>query len=471
MSDEYNMPEAADEDRQKKSGGGGRPRSLKVQRLRPYKEGDTVANHLQYLLFNPSVFDMYRGVVDPKYRTYWMPLYFHYMGANNKDRTTALCKKKMNNYYAEKFGAPIVFAPVICPTCGTPGVFANCVKCHASLGMRVRDDLCPSCDEAERWWRKYNAEWVVQLQARGLGSDPDARYKIKRENLTFYKELTGSGTQLRHLQEVASNWSPSDRFVYIVFDIDKMQKRRSLMEGEPEETTMTLLFSGTTVQEALEQKHKNQKRFWDASVGMEIVVTRDTRNGLERAEYKVDDAAGPTFTPDWIAYFTNYAVMPDPSTEVQVLAYDDHVNKAGLALTREEVVAAPAQPGQPPASAPVTAPAAPPAGVPAAGPPVQPPQTQAPMGIGRPQPAPAPFTPPAAPPTTAPSAPAPAPFTPPAAPTTAGPPPLTAVPSAPPLATAPPPAAPPAVPAGAPAEAAPPAPTTPQDNMGRRQTW
>jgi len=452
--DEYNVPAAVEEDRQQR-GGGGRNYSVNQQRLRPYREGSTEANHLQFLLYNPAIWDMFRGVIAPSTRTYWMPTYHHYMGGG-KDRVSTLCKKKMNTYYAEKYGAPVIFAPVACPECGTIGVFANCVKCHTTLGLRVRDDLCPSCDEADRKWRDYDAEWEVVFRERRMPVDESVkktRGKLKREQNALYKELSGSGTKIKEKQEIASAWSPRDRFIYVVFDIDKMMRRRTLQEGEPEETRMTLLFSGTTVQQALEGKHNNRKRFWDPTAGMEIVITRDTRNGLEQARYTVDDAAGPTFAPEWIEYLTNYSAMPDPSAEMQVLGYDEHVNKAGLTLTREEVVA---QPG--PASPPTTA----------ASPPYVPPPTSAPtpgvpstppVGLGRPPvSAPTPGAPPAVPPTSAP--------------------PMSAPPigrSAPPVLGAPPATSPPPVPGAPPTSpptSTPPGPPVPEDpSQGRRQTW
>lgn len=459
MGDEYYVPEVVEEDRKKKSGGT-RSRSPKLQRLRPYKEGSIEANHLQFLLFDPQAFDMFRGVVDPKERTFWKPIFTHFL--DDDDKTSCLCKKEMNKYYADKYGVPVIFQLAPCPSCGVPGPFMNCVKCHAPIGARVRDDVCPSCDEASRWWAKFRIEWAAKLQARGLGNDPDGRYKLQRgtpADKEMYKQIVEepavdpNNKSIRHLQEVAGSHTASERFVYVVFDIDKMHGRRQLLEGEAPDMTMTLLFQGSTVQKALEAKRNNRKRFYDPSESMEIVLTRDTTAGLQRSDYTLDDAKGPTYTPEWLAYLTNYRVMPDPSDEMIVLSYERHVEKAGLTQTREEIVAPGGQ--TPPASAPYTPPAPPP-GTASSAPP--------PMGMGRAM-AP-PSVPGGAPP----------------APPPSGPPSLgVGSPPVPPPATAAPPALPPPVPSSAPAPGAPPSPPAPPAagppvpgapiDTGRRQSW
>lgn len=354
------------------------PRSTKFLRPRPHKQQqETIDNHMMLILYQPCRFAIFRDVVDPKVVTWWMPYFTHFIQSRDAQgkNTTAilLCKRKMNAHYEQIYKGPVIFEAVRCGSCGDTGYFRHCVKCGQDLGVRLRDAACPDCDEADRWWLQWRNEWSRRLQALGYGADPKHRFDLKRKNLPQYNEETKSGTELRRLQDTASNYSASDRYLFAALDIDKLYKRRTIEEGEPPSPLM-LLSQGGKVYEALRQKHKLGKQFWSPRAQMKIVLTRDTSKGVDRTTYTIDDAPiGSTvgeapLGADWIAYLEDPANVPDPSDELNVVSYDEQARIGGLTLTREETVpvtnaaqpAAPMQP-QPAAQQPYVPPAQQPA--------------------------------------------------------------------------------------------------------------
>jgi hypothetical protein len=445
MSDDYYQPPSAEQEQQKQKGEGGgsnrsTKRSTKRQRLRPTTVQDNAEdNHFLFLLYQPGKMAMFRGVVtDPKIKTWWMKFFTHYIatkGERGGDFTIEVfCKKSMNEYYETTYGRPIIYAAVPCPSCGLVGSYLHCISCGTALGARLRDDSCPSCDRANQWWDMWKKEWSKQLVAIGMLPDPKGRYKLEKNNPAQYKEMTASGTALRAYQDSASEWSKKEKWLYCVFDLDKWGNKRALFDGEPKETTITLLFQGKTVHNALYQKHQNGKKYWSIDAGMQIVLTRNTSNGMPRTEYSLDDAVAPTFDEAWLGYLRNDDTRPDASDEIRVLSYDEHSATAGLILTQEETVAQDA-------AAPADQPAQPPAPSPGAPPPVPPTR----MGMGR---------------ATAPPA--------------VAPPPSVGTVAPPPTVGSPPPhVGPPLV--GAPPSVQPPAsssvPSVPPENAGRRQSW
>lgn len=370
MSDEYYQPESVEKE-QHRQRRGGRPQSFKVHRLRPTgQEPNAVANHLICLLYDPRRFVMFRGViVDPKVKTWFLQLSYHYLkvqGENGEYTQSILCKKANNKYIEKNYGRPVIYTPVKC-TCGEVGHFLYCVKCGGSLGQRLRDDACPSCDKSDVFWKQWAAEWSRLLVSIGMPADPKGRYKLQENHLAQYEEMTKSGTALRHYQDNASDWGAAERFLYMVWDIDKFTGARPLAENEPRETSVLMSVQGPRIQKALWSKHENGKKFWSLDSSIQIVITRDTSKGIMRCTYDIDDAPLPAavVTVEALAYLRNPDSIPDPSDEMIVLSYEEHANKVGSQMTVEEVslpdAAASALPAGP--LAPALAPTAPHAGL------------------------------------------------------------------------------------------------------------
>lgn len=433
MTDDYgySQPEGAEED--SKGFGKFKP-SEWVHTLLPAKQQrEPVDNHLLMTLFRPSAMPIFHDVVASDIRTWWIKLAMHYVRAKNENgedyTAVVLCPREMNTYFSKAYGRPVIYTPVTCPSCATTSYLVTC-KCGNSLGVRSVMSDCAYCDESGRWWHMWRLAWEKTLQSEPgyQGRDWKGQYDLKKKSPERHKQLSQAGTDIAHYRDIASEWSASDRYLHIVWDVDKFARRRPLAEGESETPVKKLLFQGSKVFEALKAKHRNGKIFFDPRNGMMVVLTRDTSDGIQRSRYTVDDATlqslGVQLDQGWLTYLMDERSDPDVTGEVIVLSYDEQVRIAGLNLTQEVAPSSPVSGTTPLVSPPTMPPAAPvipqgyavppgpptpPAPAPAI-PPMSPPMAgPASMGGRQPMMPPAPPVPPAMPGT----APAPPPFAPP----------------------------------------------------------
>ena len=462
MSDDYgySQPIAADEEETETKGS--YQGSGKIHKLLPSVLQTTpFNNHVMSVLYRPSLMRMFQDIVPADVRTWWMKIISHYVrtkdDAGNDITRPIGCNKGLNEYYTKVYGRALIYQPIAC-ACGETSFFKTCIKCGTKLAERPRYDLCAYCDEADRWWHAWRAKWAEKLAEHGYEANWKKMYDLKRKNQELYKKLTMEGTEIRYLQDAASEWSNRDRYFIVVFDMDKYTQRRPLDEGESPTPELLILPVGKSIFDALKIKHRNGKHFFDPRNNMMITILRDTSKGVAHSEYTVDDAPlsslNTQFTPEWIAYLMNEAAIPDMSAELFITDYNSHSRIGGLQLTDEKPVTPPAGATLPPQAPPMVPPVTPPAtatSAPAASPPtpVAPPAAP-PTASSTPPAAPSMGRqPPAGPP--APAAPPRMPPGPPSPPSTGSP--QAATPMTPPMVppvTSPPPGPPPSMEEGGP---------------------
>jgi hypothetical protein len=260
MSDFYNLPAEAEPDNEQKTTQARFRGPSQFQRLRPYKrQSHTESNTLLVVGYHPGNMQVFQGIVDPKVCTWFMKLIGHYVKTEDASgkafSTFVLCKKETNAFYEKAFKSPLIFEPVACPSCGNIGVFRTCL-CGADLGVRKRDSSCPECDDSQRYWTAWRDEWT-----RLLGG-PNKQYDLKRDHYEQYKEYLKPGTEIRRIQDNAIQRMPTERYLFVDLDLDKLFGRRELEEGEPEDNTLMLLMGGKKVFDLLWSKHKAGKQLF-----------------------------------------------------------------------------------------------------------------------------------------------------------------------------------------------------------------
>ena len=83
-------------------------RSPKLMRLRPgVKQDESVDNHMLVLSYRPHNMLMFKGVVEPRTHTWFMPVHTHYVkGRDERGNTrtyTVGCKGALNDYYMKGY--------------------------------------------------------------------------------------------------------------------------------------------------------------------------------------------------------------------------------------------------------------------------------------------------------------------------------------------------------------------------------
>jgi hypothetical protein len=267
--------------------------------------------------------------------TYYWKFHGHFVKnpADPEGNLFILCPKEINRYYRDVLKLKPLFL----------------------------DERCPLCGECSAWWNKYDDAWK-QVLWNGAPVDRNARKAMSKET---FKAISEQHPQIKQIGEEAKEWQAKERILTVVFDLDKMNGRRPLDEGE-QGVAYQLWPAPDTAFKALTDLKENRVEFWSLDNPCQLLVTKDCTHGGRFAKYTVSNI-GP-FQPDEATrkYLEDEASLPVLSVGTLeeagqafalALTYDQMVGLLAQVKATPRATGLPQAPAAPPPFAPTGAPA------------------------------------------------------------------------------------------------------------------
>jgi hypothetical protein len=258
---QMNFPEydssVASNDYSVAQGTGGSGLSAGLWRPKPFKDKQTYCNRVFIPLVRPAAMRGFETYPETHYNFY-VKLHGHYIeiptGGDKKRTEFVACHTMQNKYVSESIAK--------------------------SRGVKMfDDDRCPACEKASAIWDQYSERWAQ------LGyPDKESRQKLSKDT---YREIAND-PELKALKDAAMQYQHKVRFVFPVYDL----------EQQPLEKGVQWFFGAETVFKGLMSLANAKSRFYDlrphphnpnAVVGSEIQITKDTKDGVRRSTYTVQD--------------------------------------------------------------------------------------------------------------------------------------------------------------------------------------
>jgi hypothetical protein len=209
----------------------------------PKEDEESANNRLYFGLFRPSKFSYFGHVIPEQLYTYYVKLPLHYM-------------------YDPVEGRDI---PILCVD-GVNEMIKTAIP--DAKGEPFPGQKCMYCSMEQAWWKKAN-ERREQLGGKKVPYEAlqkDAEWMEKRDKARGFRN--------------------SDRYFFLVLDVDKLQQKK--MMGEEEMLQMQFYNGAEKIFKGLYQKVKLGYQFWSLDNPNTIVIVRDNKDGARRPDYIID---------------------------------------------------------------------------------------------------------------------------------------------------------------------------------------
>lgn len=271
----------------------GAPGQTSIFKPKPTKAGEIYENRVFIPSIEPHLqlgFEIY----PQGYRTFYIKVHGHYIESfdGEKKRTQfVLCKKSQNKYVRE-------------------GVLKN------SRVSQFEDDRCPSCELVSGLWDAWDAAW-----AQAGYPSKEARKALSQD---AYRQIAKDPAILE-ARNAATSAMPKVKYLLPVVDLEEQAYQIKWMYGPEKvfEALVELVKAGVKFYSLAPDPHAPGVE--GAVIGREIKITRDTRNGLRQAEYRViDNRASLAFSPEIIDYLRAPESFPSAIDTLTIMEYAEH---------------------------------------------------------------------------------------------------------------------------------------------------
>jgi len=127
------------------------------------------------------------------------------------------------------------------------------------------------------WWKKANE----RRESLGGRTVP---YEVLKQDQDWVS-----------LRSMAKSFTASKRFYFLVLDLDKLEGKKSLAEGE--QIQMQLLGGPENILKGLNKKKELGYKFWNLKEPYVVIVNRDNTDGAKKAKYQIDISKDPVAFP------------------------------------------------------------------------------------------------------------------------------------------------------------------------------
>lgn len=298
MKDGRVMGMAADKEMQRieDRSSGGFKTNYNWFRMLPKEDGEKADNRLYCGLFKPSSFTHLGDCIPKDLYTYYLRVPLHYL-------------------YDPIEGRDI---PIVCID-GLNEVIKTSIP--GSVGVPFPEQVCKYCAMEKGWWKKANERREAlggkQVPYETLTKDED--WMLKRN--------------------MARSFKPSDRYFFLVLDIDKLFGTKKMDEDEV--LQMQLYNGSETIFKNLYQKVHLGYSFWNLDDPKILVIHRDNKNGAQRPDYVIeidprplklsDEVRELILTEEFYPDIMKELVIQTPEEQLEMLrAREDELSLIGV---------------------------------------------------------------------------------------------------------------------------------------------
>jgi len=312
MGRQMNMPIKAEVEALNQENSGNRSKSILYNPLPLGQNATTKMNNKLFMgLFSPAKWSLFQqenhpillpNPVPSDMWSFYFKISGHYVDAydpaGKKRSQFILCPSEMNKYLTEV----LKFKPLF------------------------KDGRCRYCEENKAWWGKFESHWP-NATLNGQKVNPD-RWSYDRDG---FNAIMKENPNLNQMKEEAGRWGAGPRWVFLVFDVAKLQNERPFDEGETG-VDYQYYMGPKTVFEACNNLYENGVQFYDVDNPQIVSLVKDcSQGGPRNAKYQVQTLGSLNVNAEEKKYLSDDNSIPDlpwgepfsEGTVVCVLSYEE----------------------------------------------------------------------------------------------------------------------------------------------------